>query len=148
MSAPLSQFEADRLIALLKQCVDEAIYIPVQGKSEDYQVVDTITSDEEFTAIINRKNAFSDKCSFVLRYKNSNTILLRLDVGCTAKHTNPDNTIIEGPHIHRYREGFDEKFAMPIDFTSTTLVDDLRHFLDTANIEEPQRIELRLKSED
>lgn len=147
MSFSLSQFEADRLIELLKRCVDFAMYIPVQGESADYQVIDVDTSNEIFIALINRKNKFSDKCSFVLRYKKANKILLRLDVGCTSKHTNPDGTIIEGSHIHRYTEGFDEKFAMPIDFTSTTLENDLRHFLDIANIEEPQRIAAEIKLE-
>lgn len=147
MNTSLSQFEADRLIELLKRCVDYAIYIPVHGERADYQVVDIDTSNEAFIAIINRQSNFCEKCSFVLRYKKANEILLRLDVGCTAKHTNPDGTIVEGPHIHRYREGFDEKFAMPIDFTSTTLEDDLRHFLDIANIEEPQRIGTVIKLE-
>ena len=89
----------------------------------------------------------NNKCSFVLRYKKANKILLRLDVGCTSKHTNPDNTIIEGPHIHRYREGFDEKFALAIDFNSESLEDDLRYFLNESNIEEPQKIGTQLKLE-
>ncbi len=29
-------------------------------------------------------------------------------------HRNPDGTMISGPHIHRYREGQDDKWAYPL----------------------------------
>lgn len=146
MSFSLSQFEADYLIKLLKRCVDFAMFLPLQGESEEYKVTDVASNSEDFIVLI-RRNKFNNKCSFVLRYKKANKILLRLDVGCTSKHTNPDNTIIEGPHIHRYREGFDEKFALAIDFNSESLEDDLRYFLNESNIEEPQKIGTQLKLE-
>jgi len=39
---------------------------------------------------------------------------LRLDVN-GAPHTNPDGTKLEGSHLHKYREGYDDKWADPID---------------------------------
>ena len=148
MNYSLSQSEALRLIDLLKRCMDLALYIPSRGKRLDYEVVDIDTNNEMFIASINRRNKFDDKCSFILRYRKTNTILLRLDVGCTAKHTNPDDTVIKGAHLHRYQAGYDEKFAMPVNLNSKTLIDDLRFFLNEANIEEPQKIVSILSMED
>lgn len=88
MSFSLSQFEADYLIKLLKRCVDFAMFLPLQGESEEYKVTDVASNSEDFIVLINRRNKFNNKCSFVLRYKKANKILLRLDVGCTSKHTN------------------------------------------------------------
>ncbi len=45
------------------------------------------------------------------RYRQT-IILLRYDNG--GRHTNPDGTLFEGPHVHIYREGYNDKFAFPI----------------------------------
>ena len=39
--------------------------------------------------------------------------LVRVDVG-GAPHTNPDDTVVPCPHIHLYREGYDDKWAFPL----------------------------------
>jgi hypothetical protein len=39
-------------------------------------------------------------------------IMLRYDNG--GRHTNPDGVILEGSHVHLYREGYNDKFAYPI----------------------------------
>lgn len=41
-------------------------------------------------------------------------ILVRVDVGDTLEHTNPDGVQVSGSHIHIYREGYDDKFAFPL----------------------------------
>lgn len=45
------------------------------------------------------------------RYRQT-IILLRYDNG--GRHTNPDGVSFDGPHLHIYREGFNDKFAHPI----------------------------------
>ncbi len=40
-------------------------------------------------------------------------MLVRVDIG-GALHTNPDGEEILCPHIHLYREGFDDKWAFPL----------------------------------
>jgi len=40
--------------------------------------------------------------------------LVRLDIGDTLEHTNPDEVHLCGSHIHLYREGCDDKFAFPL----------------------------------
>tara|TARA_R110002124_G_scaffold56746_2_gene159775 strand:- start:146 stop:583 length:438 start_codon:yes stop_codon:yes gene_type:complete len=45
------------------------------------------------------------------RYRQS-LILLRYD--SRGRHTNPDGVTFDGPHVHIFREGFNDKFAYPI----------------------------------
>lgn len=40
-------------------------------------------------------------------------VLVRLEIN-GAPHTNPDGQVIDGTHIHIYREGFDDKWAYPV----------------------------------
>jgi len=53
-------------------------------------------------------------------------VLVRLDID-GAPHTNPDGEKIGGTHIHLYREGYDDKWAFPVDPAE---------FSDTANIQQ------------
>lgn len=72
---------------------------------------------------------------------------MRLDTNPTSSHTNPDGEVIKGTHIHRYVEGFDEKFAMAVNFESASIVQDMLYFLNTANIEVPAKIGIQLNME-
>lgn len=144
MANVLTQEEAEDLITILKKCVDYEMYIPSKGLSDEYEVRDVDTFSKVFAVYINRRNRFDDKCSFTLRYKKTGTILLRLDTNPTNPHTNPDGEIIIGTHVHRYVEGFDERFAMAVDFNSSSLEQDLLYFLNIANIEEPLKIGMQL----
>lgn len=55
-------------------------------------------------------------------------IMLRYDNG--GRHTNPDGETFEGPHVHLFKEGFNDKFAYPISII---------------NIEETDTMEVRFK---
>ncbi len=51
------------------------------------------------------------KFSINKRYKKT-VILIRF---CShGFHTNPDGTQLKGPHLHLYKEGYDDKFAVDI----------------------------------
>jgi hypothetical protein len=41
-------------------------------------------------------------------------VLVRLDID-GAPHTNPDGERLSGTHIHLYREGYEDKWAFPVD---------------------------------
>ena len=41
-------------------------------------------------------------------------VLVRLDID-GSPHTNPDGIILAGTHIHLYREGYEAKWAYPLD---------------------------------
>lgn len=49
--------------------------------------------------------------TFNHRYRQT-VVLLRYDND--GRHTNPDGQTLTGPHVHLYREGFDDKFAFPM----------------------------------
>lgn len=51
-----------------------------------------------------------EKISFQNRL-NKNIVLIRLDIGETLRHRNPDEKIIEGSHVHIYRDGYGEHWA-------------------------------------
>lgn len=40
-------------------------------------------------------------------------VLARLDID-GAPHTNPDGEILDGTHLHIYREGYEDKWAEPL----------------------------------
>jgi len=59
-------------------------------------------------------------------------------------HRNPDNTEVACPHLHVYREGYGDKWAMPLDdlFADTTdLMNLLEDFMRYCNIIEPPIIQ-------
>ena len=38
-----------------------------------------------------------------------------------SPHTNPDDQIIGGTHLHIYKEGFDDRWAYPIDLNCSKI---------------------------
>ncbi len=71
-------------------------------------------------------------------------ILVRLDIDGPS-HRNPDGAEVPCPHIHHYREGFGDKWAIPapIDLFRNTddIWESLRDFFRYCNIVEPPLIE-------
>ena len=133
----LSQQEADKLLELLKKCVDTKISMPSQGFREDLDVYAIERRNEKFIISINRRNSVEDKVSFVARYLKDNTILLRLDIAPTAPHKNPPGfqyEEIQGTHLHIYREGYESKYAMPFDVNDELLEDKFLNFLNMFNV--------------
>ena len=45
------------------------------------------------------------------RYRQT-VILLRYD--SKGRHTNPDGVSFDGPHVHLFKEGYNDKFAFPV----------------------------------
>ena len=114
MAVLLTQEEATELLELLKKCVSSSISLPKQGGREDISVVSTERESEKFIISVNRRNKRVNKVSYVARYKKGDVVLLRLDVGVTSPHVNPEvlgGEILTGPHLHIYREGFEERYV-------------------------------------
>lgn len=69
------------------------------------------------------------------RYRQS-IILLRYDSG--GRHTNPDGLSFNGPHVHIFREGFNDKYAHPISYIniddSHSIVEVLDKLLQYCNV--------------
>jgi uncharacterized protein DUF6978 len=71
-------------------------------------------------------------------------VLARLDVD-GAPHTNPDGQRLSGTHLHLFREGYDDKWAQPIDAKTFTLLTDpgttFQEFCAFCNIQAPPAIQ-------
>jgi hypothetical protein len=66
---------------------------------------------EEFLLDVRRNRINLTKGTFQNRSR-SVIILARLDVG-GAPHRNPDGQEVQCPHLHIYREGYGDKWAVP-----------------------------------
>ena len=110
----LTQAEADHLLAMKKHCFENKSYIfPSGGRKIQ---IPLISSDKrnEFILDVNSKRLDLQKFTFNTRTKTVIT-LVRVDIIKSGFHKNPDDgTIITGPHIHRYREGYGDKLAKPL----------------------------------
>jgi len=106
------QAEANALIAMKKIKVNDDIHeYPDLGGSLRIP----LTSEdrrEEFMVDITRGKIEIAKGTLQNRARQV-IILLRLDYG-GALHRNPDEEEIPCPHLHIYREGYGDKWAVPI----------------------------------
>ncbi len=106
----LEQGIADYLIKLPKhyEGKDRKSFPSIGGKVE----FDLFSDDrkEKFILTINQKNVVL-YYTFQTRARNC-YVLARLDYG--APHLNPDGTRIGSPHLHIYREGYGDKFAVQL----------------------------------
>lgn len=108
----LTQDEADTLIAMPKVRVndDEEEYPGTGG-----MVVILLTSQdkrENFLLDIRRGRIDLMKGTYQNRGRQV-VVLVRLDFG-GSPHRNPDGEVIECPHLHVYREGYGDKWAVPV----------------------------------
>jgi hypothetical protein len=98
----LSQAEADRLIGLEKHYLhSEPVSFPNLGE----KVCLELESND-------RKEFFLLDITYQNR-AGTTVILLRLDL-VGPKHRNPDGEEVVCPHIHRYKEGYGDKWAYEI----------------------------------
>lgn len=73
--------------------------------------INSLSSKDIFLIDFYRGSIEISKFTVNKRYRQT-IIMLRYDNG--GRHTNPDGEKFEGPHIHLYKEGFNDKFAYPI----------------------------------
>jgi len=108
----LKQDEADALFAMRKIFVQtETISFPA-GLDKSYELAST-DKKEQFFLDISRASIKISKLKFQNRARRA-IVLVRLDID-GAPHTNPDGRKIAGSHIHLYREGYEDKWAYPVD---------------------------------
>lgn len=124
----ISQAEADALIAIEKHRVDDSTWwFAAPGE----RVVIPLTSGdkrEQFMLDITRSQIKLTKATFQNRARQA-IVLLRLDLD-GPPHRNPDGTEIPCPHLHRYREGFADKWAFPAPMEKYSDTQDLFSTLD------------------
>jgi hypothetical protein len=108
----LSQAEADSLIQLEKHRADEERYMfpPPSGRLS----IPLVSPDgrELFSLDLWRSQLVLNKGTYQNRAR-TNTILVRIDFG-GAPHRNPDGAEIGCPHLHVFREGYGDKWAIQL----------------------------------
>jgi len=139
----LTQTEADALIAMEKhRANDDRHDFPMGGESV---VVPLQSSDkrEQFLLDLSRGRIDLMKLKIQNRARQV-VVLVRLDLG-GSPHRNPDDTDVPCPHLHVYREGYGDKWAMPIPMHEFPRTNDrwgtLEDFMHYCNITQPPYIE-------
>ena len=108
----LTQTEADSLIAMNKSFAQPATIELPPGSDDTYELVGS-DPKELFLLDLWRGTLKLSKLKFQNRARKA-FVLVRLDID-GAPHTNPDGVRVGGTHIHVYREGFEDKWAQPLD---------------------------------
>ncbi|MDD4891232.1 MAG: hypothetical protein PHU85_15030 [Phycisphaerae bacterium] len=119
----LTQAEADALIGMTKTKVNDDVYdYPGSGGSI---VVPLASKDkrEQFVLDIRRARIDLLKGTYQNRARQV-VVLVRLDFG-GQPHRNPDDEEIASPHLHLYREGCGDKWAMEVPTDRFGHLDDL-----------------------
>jgi hypothetical protein len=108
----LTQAEADVLVAVEKHRSDEGRHkFPMRGESLSVPL-HSIDRREHFSLDLSRGRIDLQKVKMQNRGRQV-VVLVRLDLG-GAPHRNPDDEEIPAPHLHLYREGFGDKWAVPL----------------------------------
>ena len=139
----LTQAEADVLIAMEKHCVnDDPSDFPTGGQSISLPL-QSADKREQFLLDMSRGRIDLQKVKMQARGRQV-IVLVRLDLG-GAPHRNPDDEEIPAPHLHVYREGYGDKWAVPVPAERFTAGADLwttlQEFLRFCNITRAPRIE-------
>jgi len=111
MTDDLTQSEADALLKREKYRVDSTqIPLPDLGRKLS---VELLSSDkrERFNLDINRSFVSLSKLNLQTRARVT-VVLARLDID-GAPHRNPDDVELPCPHLHLFREGYGDKWAIP-----------------------------------
>jgi hypothetical protein len=138
----LTQAEADALIAMEKhRANDDQNDFPMGGESI---VLPLQSPDKRELFLLDLSRGRIDLLKIKLQSRGRQVVVLvRLDLG-GAPHRNPDDQEIPVPHLHVYREGYGDKWAIPVPanhFTKTTDVwTTLEDFTRFCNITRPPHI--------
>jgi hypothetical protein len=110
----LTQTEADALTAMVKTFTDTAAISIPPGIDETRALIGA-DPKERFLLDIWRGTLRLSKFRYQTRGRQV-IVLVRLCID-GAPHTNPDGIRLTGSHLHLYREGYDDKWAQPLDGT-------------------------------
>lgn len=139
----LTQAEADALIAMEKhRADDDRTDFPTAGESV---IVQLRSADrrEHFLLDLSRGRIDLRKVKIQSRGRQV-VVLVRLDLG-GAPHRNPDDVEVPAPHLHVYREGYGDKWAMAVPRDRFRDLADvwtaLEDFLRFCNVTQPPHIE-------
>ncbi len=144
----LTQDEADKLIAMEKRSLDTKEWLfPAPGERVAIPLT-SVDKRESFMLDVTRAQIKITKAKFQNRARVA-IVLMRLDID-GAPHTNPDGEEIPCPHLHIYKEGHGDKWAIaaPTAIYANTLdlFSTCEAFMQHCNITYPPKIEKGLFS--
>lgn len=139
----LTQAEADALIAMEKYRVNEnRSDFPMGGQS---LILPLQSADKREHFLLDVSRGRIDLLKVKIQNRGRQVVVLvRLDLG-GAPHRNPDGEEMLPPHLHVYREGYGDKWAMPVPADRFGATGDLwitlEDFMRFCNITRPPHIE-------
>lgn len=139
----LTQAEADALIAMEKRrASDERVDFPMGGQSV---VLPLHSADRREQFLLDLSRGRIDLLKVKMQNRGRQVVVLvRLDLG-GAPHRNPDGEEISVPHLHVYREGYGDKWAVAVPADRFTATSDvwrtLEEFLRFCNVTQPPHID-------
>jgi len=139
----LTQTEADQFIQMVKHFVRAPASITIPpGADETYELA-SVDDRENFLLDVWRGTLRLTKLKFQNRVRTA-IVLVRLDVD-GAPHTNPDGQRLSGTHLHLFKEGYDDRWAYPVDSSMFTLLSDagatFQEFCSFCKIESPPPVQ-------
>lgn len=111
MAKIITQKEADKLFSMEKVKVDDTLWQLPYGGDKSSIPLQSKDGKEKFMLDVNTSRICLSKLTLQNRTRETIT-LCRLDLG--VPHRNPDGQEVGSPHIHLYKEGFDDKWAYPL----------------------------------
>lgn len=139
----LTQAEAEALLKMAKHHKENNVYLfPGFGGTLRIPLVSN-DGREEFMLDLSRGRIALTKNTFQTRARKT-IVLARIDLG-GPPHTNPDGKQVLCPHIHIYREGFGDKWAIPLpdNFSdSSNIGTTLDEFMSYCNINTKPQIQM------
>lgn len=138
----LTQTEADTLLAMAKIFANRAATSIPPGTNQTRSLIGS-DPKERFLLDMWRGTFRLSKIRYQTRTRQV-FILARLCID-GAPHTNPDGTRLSGSHLHVYREGYDDKWAQPLDAirfpNPTDIAQTFQNFCDFCNIQDLPRFQ-------
>ncbi len=113
----LTQFEANVLMAIVKRLINPPPVLSIPPGADDRYELVAVTGREKFILDVQRGILRLSRLTLNERVRTC-IVLVRLDID-GRPHTNPDGIEIGRSHLHVYREGFEEKWALPLSEVTT-----------------------------
>jgi Family of unknown function (DUF6978) len=139
----LTQPEADQLMTMTKHFVRSPATITIAPGADDTYELAGPGERETFFLDVWRGTLRLSKLKFQNRARTV-VVLARLDID-GAPHTNPDGQWLSGTHLHLFKEGYDDKWAYPVDPKVFTVPSDpgktFKEFCSFCNIESPPPVQ-------
>ncbi len=133
----LTQNEAERLIAMLKNALQNSISFPRRGNKIEFKVQGD-TNRDLFVISIYRGKINRQKYNLGARIDKNGILLMELHVNKNDVHINPNGEKIIGSHWHFYSEEHGRRLALPVSIEDDNFVNTTIEFMNKFNvIEQP-----------